>query len=680
MTVRRFVLGALVVGLALVIGTARAGAQEPPGGRLRLVSQTTWLAEDQVFSLAFSTTEDLPEQGTLELTLYGAVTDREVLTRGHRDPTLLGDVRDTISIDLALLEPGRDGAYRLHLRTDGSTDASLPVGDPGVYPLRLLVADADGVTGRPLLTSVVRVDDEARASRLRTAVVLPLHAAPAFGEDGRPVLSDRARHLIEVRTDLLDRYDDVPVSVAPTPETLEAVAAEDEDLVDDLRSALRDRHVIAGPYVRIDLAAFAADDELAGPLTEQFAAGRRTLRRILRQAVDQHTWVGTGNPTSPALDSLYGVGVDRAVFRAESIVGDAPITEPVEVTGATGQRLEAYLADSTLRTHVNSTADPVLMAHRALADLALLASPPDDGGVATDGGDAGVVVELPATRPLPAGYLDTLLRGLQQQGPLRPVELSALFSADPAGEAGPEPGPQVEGIPVAGQDLSSYGRALALSRRQLSGYTSFAGRADPVAVELRRRQLVSGSADLTDAQRAGYLRSVSDVIRNRISLVTISDEETITLTSREGDIPVTIENGTGGPVEVTLAFDSDNRLDFPDGTRQRIELAAGTNRIEVPVVARTSGAFPLRITATSPDGVLTVTRARITVRSTVVSGVGLVLSIGALLVLAIWWISHWRSTRRNRRLVDPEDLPVNTDPDQVAEPAPVGNDGDPPPV
>jgi hypothetical protein len=674
LTARRFLLALAVLAFAPVLGANRADAQEAFRGRLRLVGQTTWLAEDEAFSLAFTSTEELPEDGTLELTLYGAVTDRAVLANGQRDPALLGDVRDTLSIATALLTPGRDEAYRLHLQTDGSTEASLPVDDPGVYPLELAVAGPDGTPGRPLLTYVVRVDEDARATRLRTSLLLPLHAAPAFAPDGHAVLSDRARRLFAVRTALLDRYDDVPVSVVPTPETLDVLAAEDEDLLADVRSTLSDRHVIAGPYVRIDLAAFAADADLAGPLAEQFAAGRRTLRRLLRQRVDQHTWVGTGNPTSPALDALYGVGVDRGVFRAESVAGDAPVTEPVLVTGAAGQQMEAMLADPMLRTHVNSTADPVLMAHRALADLALLASPPDEGGVATDGGDAGVVVELPANRPLPATYLDTLLRGLDQPGPLRPVNLSALFDADPTGEAGPEPGPEVEGIPVAGQDLGTYGRALALSRTQLGGYQSFAGRADPLAIELRRRQLVSGSADLTEAQRDGYLRSVSDVIHGQTAMVTVSDDETITLTSREGDIPVTIENGTDESVEVTLAFDSDNRLDFPDGSRKRIELTPGTNHIDVPVVDRTSGAFPLRITATSPDGVLTVTRARITVRSTVVSGVGLVLSIGALLVLAVWWISHWRSTRRNRRLVDPEDLAVNTDPDQA------GNDPDPAPV
>jgi hypothetical protein len=39
------------------------------------------------------------------------------------------------------------------------------------------------------------------------------------------------------------------------------------------------------------------------------------------------------------------------------------------------------------------------------------------------------------------------------------------------------------------------------------------------------------------------------------------------------------------------------------------------------------------------------------VRSTAISGVGFLLSIGAGLFLAIWWARHWRSTRRSRHLV-----------------------------
>jgi hypothetical protein len=679
LTVRRLLLGIVVLGLALAPGAGRAGAQEAgdEGGRLVLVDQTTWLAEEQPFELSFRSTDPLPEDGTLELTLYGAVTSRDTLVQAEQDRSVLGDVRDTLSVALVLAPPDADGVRHLVLRTDGSGSA-LPVGPAGVYPLEIAAHGPDGALGRPMLTYVVRVDEAAGQSPLLTSLVLPLHVPPSYGPDGTPTLSERARRIFRVRSGLLRRFDDVPMSVVPTPESLDALADVDPDLLGRVRSTLNGRHVVAGPYVRLDLAAYAADPNLAGPLVDQFAAGRRTLRRLLRGRIDQGTWAGTSNPTTAALDALYGVGVDRGVFRAESTVGeDVAVTEPVVLTGATGQRFEAVLVDPALRGHVNSTADPVLMAHRALADLALLASPPDEGGVATDSGDAGVVIELPATRPLPVAYLRTLLQGLEARGPLAPVSLATLFDQDPTGQGGPEPGPDVEGIPVAGQDLDAYGRGLALTKAQLTGYASFAGRADPTASDLRRRLLVSGAMDLTEAERSDYLRAATNTIRQQIAKVTVADDVTITLTSREGDIPITIDNATGGPVEVVVAFDSDNRLAFPDGARQLVRLTEGTNRIDVPVVARTSGAFPLRITASSPDGVLTVTRARITVRSTVVSGVGVVLSVGALLVLAVWWISHWRSTRRNRRLVDPEDLPVNTDPDQVLD---AGNEDDGAPV
>jgi hypothetical protein len=678
----RLALALVLAAATLVVGAGRADPQEEPApGRtpLRLVSQTPWVADDQPFILDFRTLQGLPDEGTVELTLYGALTSRDALVRGDRDPTLLGPIRDTLSIPVELVPPVRDDAFRLSLQTDGST-TGLPVADPGVYPLEIALAGPDGVPGPSMLTFVVRYDEEARETRLRTAVVLPLHAPPAFGPDGSAVLSDRARRLFQVRSALLRHYDDVPLSVVPTPETLDALAAADPDLLDDVRRALSGRNIIGGPYVRLDLAAFAADPDLAVPLAEQFTAGARTLRRLLRLPVDLRTWTGMGNPTTPALNALASTGIDRGMFRQESVTAAAPVTEPVVVTGATGQMFDAVLADSVLRSHVNGTADPILMANRALADLALLASPPDEGGVATDAGDAGVAVELPASRPLPAGYLDTLLRGLSLPGPVRPVSLTGLLDADPAGEAGPEPGPVVEGIPLASTDLTTYANNLGIARAQLAGYTSFAGATDPHVAELRRRLLVSGSVDLTENQRGGYLLSVGNVIRNQTSQVDIVDDGTVTLTSREGDIPITVRNDTGGPVEVELNFDSNNRLDFPDGSHQRVTLEEGPNRIEVPVEARSSGSFPLRITATSPDGSLVVNRARVTVRSTFVSGVGVVLSVGALLFLVIWWALHFRSTRRNRRLVDPEDLPVNTDPDQAPEGEPAGNAEGPAPV
>jgi hypothetical protein len=59
----------------------------------------------------------------------------------------------------------------------------------------------------------------------------------------------------------------------------------------------------------------------------------------------------------------------------------------------------------------------------------------------------------------------------------------------------------------------------------------------------------------------------------------------------------------------------------------------------------------LRVSLVSPDGRLVVAQSRFTVRSTAFSGVGLVLTVGALVVLLGWWGRHHVRGRRNRRLV-----------------------------
>ena len=55
--------------------------------------------------------------------------------------------------------------------------------------------------------------------------------------------------------------------------------------------------------------------------------------------------------------------------------------------------------------------------------------------------------------------------------------------------------------------------------------------------------------------------------------------------------------------------------------------------------------------------------ARSSVRSTAVSGVGAVLSVGAVAFLAVWWLKHLRTTRLNRRLVGAGPLPEPPEPE-----------------
>jgi hypothetical protein len=83
----------------------------------------------------------------------------------------------------------------------------------------------------------------------------------------------------------------------------------------------------------------------------------------------------------------------------------------------------------------------------------------------------------------------------------------------------------------------------------------------------------------------------------------------------------------------------------------QLTLSRSTTTLQVPVIVRTSGAFPLALQLATPSGSEEIAAGTDTVRSTAISGVGLILMVSAALFLAVWWARNARHGRRARRLV-----------------------------
>lgn len=80
-----------------------------------------------------------------------------------------------------------------------------------------------------------------------------------------------------------------------------------------------------------------------------------------------------------------------------------------------------------------------------------------------------------------------------------------------------------------------------------------------------------------------------------------------------------------------------------------VHLVEESTRIELEVVARSSGDAPLDIRLTTPDGGRVLDESRITVRTTAFSGVGVVLMGAAAVFLAVWWTRTILRERRTSR-------------------------------
>jgi hypothetical protein len=142
----------------------------------------------------------------------------------------------------------------------------------------------------------------------------------------------------------------------------------------------------------------------------------------------------------------------------------------------------------------------------------------------------------------------------------------------------------------------------------------------------------------------------TDVFRTVIESTTgieIVQVDRITLTDRRNDLPLTIINKQPVPLNVELVLSAE-KIRFPEGERRNLRLRPGENHIVIPVETLTSGDARVTATLVAPGGLLELGSGTVDIRSTAISGLGLIISVIALIVLGAWWIRTILRVRRNR--------------------------------
>ncbi len=656
---RSAVVAATLAMLALLVVPRPIGAQDraPQEVTVRPLAAPTWVGADATWVLDLAV-EGAPEDATVEGSLYERLDDREELD-ATKFGVLEGDRLATIpAIDLApsLAAVGGGTAARLSLSLGDEAGSapgqrSLPYDlSPGVYPVEAEVVDDDGETLARQVLYLNRVptgDETAEAGPpLLVAPVLALEAPPSTAPEDLVGVADSA--------EALALTGDLPTTLVPRPETIEALASRPEGVtaLDALARSLGTRQVVDGPYVDVALDAWAARG-LQAELTRQRERGNSVLTQSLRR-VDSSTWLARDGLTPVGAAELWSVGVRAVILGPGATVDGPPGTEqddgrdgaddgpgPVTVSAGPSRRLEALVADAGLAGALDrSLLDggppaPALDDNRLAAELAVIAQSAD--------APAGVVL-MPPERwpadPTAVGRLADLLG--DPRSPVRPVTAADLLDAvDSRGMALLTPGP------VA--DLGSYPERIALARSRLDSYTGLVGVEDPQVAVLGEQLLLSGARSLAPPERRTDVETVLAALDDGLEQVEAPAEQTIRLTARDADIPLTLRNQLDVPVTVLIEMQSDSRVEFRgEGARILRQLQPGDQEIRIPIHTRVPGDAPIDITVRTPDGVVALDQVEYTVRSTAISGVGFVLSIGAAAFLLLWWARHWTRDRRRR--------------------------------
>jgi hypothetical protein len=530
----------------------------------------------------------------------------------------------------------------------------LPPRD-GVYPVRVELRDKlAGTTVDKFVTHLLHTPEVHVTPKLGVSLVFPVHAPPALQPDGTRALP--GADVLTAMAQGVEAVRSTPVTLAPTPQTVAAQAARNEReakaLLSSLRAAAADRPLLSGSYVPANLAALMGAG-LDGEVATQLNRGAATTTEALSARLDSRTWLAEEALDPKVIDTLAGRGFDR-MLTAEPLLAPLPdqkltLTRPFVLAGRS-TRVQAAAADAGLTAHfVDPSANQALAAYQLIADLTViyLDRPGDDER-------RGVAAVAPRDWRPTRQFTDVLTGGLALSPIIEPMSLDTLFATVPT--ARDDAGANLvrkPAIPAPGS-LAEVAADLGDARRNLDSLGSVLGSGNATSAVIEEQLLVAESSDLKTArQRDAYVVGANRQVKAQLDAIEMPEGRSFTLTARTGEIPVTFKNNTGKPVRVVVKIESD-KLEFPGGTTVDLELNRLNTTQRFPVVARASGAFPVRITMVSPDGHLEVGRARITVRSTAASGASLVVAMGAATFLAVWWGRNAMKGRRARGLVPEE--------------------------
>jgi len=654
----------LLVALAALAATlaAPAAAQEPAAPTLELVSRPPWARPDDLLQLGVTTTGD-PAATSVQVEVFSALDSVEELEESATEDVGVRLSR-TPPTPVASLPVGSDGARLVPLRVaaEPADDLTTQIVEPGVHPVVVSLLGPGGEVLDEVRTPLVRLGDEREGWAVPDlAVLLDVDASPTLRPDGTRSIGDGDLDRIGAAAALVAAHPDLGLSVAAVPDTVDALAASDDPRAAAALEDLAGADVLAAPYVRTPVASLLAEG-LEGLLPPLLARGTNLLADRLGADPRDGVWVATHPPGADGAGLLAGLGVDRVVVPAPAGDGDddeeddddgpAPLADAGPRPLAGTDAVLAVVADEDLASELaRPLGDDADAAHVALARHLLRPTDPDPGADPDDDEPEPATVLVHARDLAPRSTLAGLLALLDD--PEAPVRVGGLDLVDvgPDLPADPDDDPLVEPVAwdaPAAPDLDAVGpRLLDLAGRLDSFEAMLAGRS-PRVDDLRLQVATALAEGAGDAERDAAVGAVEAALARSFDGIVLSGQTDLNLTSRRGTLPVTVENRNDFAVDVLVRVRSD-RLAFPDG--DVLPVTVGEQdllRIDVPVEARATGSVPVFVDVLSVDGAVPLDTRRLNVRSTAVSGVGLVLSLGAVVVLGTWWIRHTRATRRER--------------------------------
>lgn len=574
---------------------------------------------------------------TLRITAFAPVVTREQvrsITAGA-DPVGQLAVADLQLIQLARTETNN---YTAFLSTTARTN-SLRLTKDGVYPIQISFTQ-NGQPVSKLTTFVNFFDSTIETARLPIAIASTVTTPLALAPNGTIAISDATRKQL---ADLAQSLEGgaAPLSVQVSPEILDGLVRStqpvDIDLLARLQTAFANHDLLRAPFVPFDPSS-AMRTGRANDFYQVRGLGDEIIElRNGEKNLSPNIWFSNVLVDADGAELLSGFSVHTVVLTPDAAAKIGTLdnyAKPYRISGDVALRATDPVFAKTLSS---SQINPVITAYSLAAELlAQRQEVIDSGGVLSSN---FVILTTTSGAPINTALLTPLAIAIDRAPQLRLRALSSLPRAN--SEATLVKVPRSNGV-----DVSIVGKAIDSLVDELASTSLMLPPDAPQYVAWTTSQLVMLDDRLSSEEFASYFKGFRNQLRMLRASVNVPESLSFTLGGRESDLRLQLRNDAAVDLTVSVEISS-AKLQFPDEERIVTVPANGAIDLVIPVVARASGRFPIEVVLYTPDGLVQAgQRVQLTARVAAIAGLGLVVSGAAALVLLAWWLSHWRTKRR----------------------------------
>ena len=621
----KFLKPPIIVVFFLMFATS-ANAATQSSDEMNIVTQSFSAGLGESINLKIQLSNLLPSDNQLIITLHEPVLNEQdflLSTTGER----LGGVLSSATSNISELEISEAGLTNITLQIAEDNEpfdqSLIRAVRPGVYPISLELRTSSQELVDGLITHLIRVPsnaDEIEPLQIILINSLDFNATKSFDKSAVSWFTT------------LHKHQQVPMSLVAPPRFL-------KDFQNTRTFKLWEQNnqsheLIRSSFVPIDEALLtnAGLDTEAALLIEEGLEALISIGSVAPSTL----WIETNDTDVSQFDTRWARGIRHAVLSSNSLVTTDNLhpRQPVEIRSQ-NSLMTALIVDDLAPRQLKDS--PHSAAHRQLSHLATIAL--------TQQSPKFITLDI-SPDEADSTSTDYLLEGIASLLFIEPLLASEAIGKPLAVTAAGVPLQyQIENKDSATrQDFSVYRKA----KTHLNAYRSMIRDEDASDHDNFSQELLySLSDDLKELEQQTKWRTIIDYVRQRSSLLDAPPEETIQMTSRSAAVPFSFQNRSKTALRVELRIISEKITveDFDDGETTTLVLEPGITTYRFNLRSLSSGSFPIKIELLSPNGSLLISQTQSVIRATAPTGVGLALTLGAALFLAIWWIVDSRRRR-----------------------------------